>query len=70
MRCSREYLQVGVCAAFYEELVDAYNASSVENVSRVGAALVESVLDIDTLLSTHSGFTLGGWIKLSRALGK
>jgi len=65
----REYLQVGVCAAFYEEMVNAYNASSVENVSRVGAALVESVLDIDTLLSTHSGFTLGGWINLSRALG-
>ena len=65
----REYLQVAVCSAAYEELIAGYNASSLQAVQAAGSALVQSVLDIDKLLSSQPGFTLGEWLALSRERG-
>jgi alpha-N-acetylglucosaminidase len=65
----REYLQISVCSVAYTTLVKAYNASDEPAVAAAGAALVQSVLDIDQLLSSQPGFTLGEWLNLSRARG-
>ena len=36
----------------------------------MGKQLLESVTDIDQLLSSQPGFTLGEWLNLSRARGR
>ena len=58
-----------MCSAAYEELIAGYNASSLHAVQAAGSALVQSVLDIDKLLSSQPGFTLGEWLALSRERG-
>jgi len=78
----REYLSTQYGAGYYRCMMDAYhegaaakfhgNNDTTAMASRVKAAgngLIKFVNDLDTLLSSQQGFTMGEWINATRALG-
>ena len=65
----REFMQIAPCALRYACAVQAFKARSVADLAKAGSDLIETVMDIDALLSSHHGFLLGQRLAAARALG-
>jgi alpha-N-acetylglucosaminidase len=66
----REFLQIAPCALHYACVVHAFKNGSAPLLRAAGDALLGTVLDIDSLLSSHVGFVLGTRLRDARALGR
>ena len=65
----REFLQIAPCALQYSCAVRAFKQGSATNLTAAGDALLQTIRDIDALLSSQSGFVLGSRLAAARALG-
>ena len=64
----REWLQSVPCPAAWQALAAGWTSRSLLQVQAAAAALDQSLLEMDELLSTADGFTLGSWIAAARNL--
>lgn len=64
----REWLQSVPCVAAWRDLSSSWKNRSLPDVEAAATALQRSLLDMDELLSTAGGFTLGKWIAAARNL--
>jgi alpha-N-acetylglucosaminidase len=64
----REWLQSVPCIAAWRDLASGWKKRSPPDVEAAATALQRSLLDMDELLSTADGFTLGAWIAAARNL--
>ncbi|KAG0219035.1 hypothetical protein BGX33_005077 [Mortierella sp. NVP41] len=59
---TREVLVGVVLPGLHRELVDAYKAKDLDRTRACGELVLDAILDIDRLLSTHTHFMVGLWI--------
>lgn len=64
----REWLQTVPCVAAWRALASGWKNRSLAEVETAAMALDRSLLEMDELLSTADGFTLGSWISAARNL--
>ena len=64
----REWLQTVPCVAAWRALASGWKNRSLPEVETAAIALDRSLLEMDELLSTADGFTLGAWISAARNL--
>ena len=64
----REWMQTVPCVAAWRALASGWKNRSLPEVGAAAAALDRSLLEMDELLSTADGFTLGAWIAAARNL--
>ncbi|KAG0024129.1 hypothetical protein BGZ81_007821 [Podila clonocystis] len=67
---TREVLVAIVLPGLHKEFVQAYKKQNLDQVRALGSLLVEVVADTDLILSTHSHFMVGPWIRDSRLSAK
>jgi len=53
----------------YTQLLEAYKAGDASRVKSIGAAMLEILDDVDTLVSADAYFLLGRWIREARSWG-
>ncbi|KAF9912258.1 hypothetical protein EC991_000149 [Linnemannia zychae] len=63
---TREVLLGVVLPGLHRELVDAYKAKDLDRTHAWGQSILVLILDTDRLLSTHSHFMVGPWIRDAR----
>ena len=56
-------------SSLYTQLLEAYRAGKVSEVKRIGAAMLEILDDVDTLVAADAYFLLGRWIQEARSWG-
>eukprot|EP00054_Salpingoeca_dolichothecata_P021142 m.134725 g.134725 ORF g.134725 m.134725 type:complete len:843 (-) comp23882_c0_seq1:267-2795(-) len=64
----RQYLAAHVMYNQYRCLQQAYNKSSLSDASAAGQAIIEAIADLDSLLNTQEGFSMGKWIEDAKSL--
>ncbi|KAF9130139.1 hypothetical protein BGW39_003421 [Mortierella sp. 14UC] len=67
---TREVLVGVVLPGLHRELVDAYNAKDLDRTRAWGQHVLDVIIDTDRLLSTHSHFMVGPWIRDARVSAK
>ncbi|KAG0348347.1 hypothetical protein BG004_005374 [Podila humilis] len=67
---TREVLVAIVLPGLHKEFVQAYKAKDLGQTRSLGTLLLEVVEDTDLILSTHSHFMVGPWIRDSRLSAK
>ncbi|KAK3832337.1 MAG: tim-barrel domain-containing protein [Linnemannia gamsii] len=67
---TREVLVGVVLPGLHRELVDAYEAKDLNRTQAWGQHVLDVILDIDRLLSTHTHFMVGPWIRDARISAK
>ncbi|KAF9951024.1 hypothetical protein BGZ72_007358 [Mortierella alpina] len=63
---TREVLTAVVLPGLHAELIEAYKAKDVARTRSTGNMVLDTIQDIDRILSTHSHFMLGPWIRDAR----
>ncbi|KAF8982364.1 hypothetical protein BGZ46_001406 [Entomortierella lignicola] len=64
---TREVMLAIVLPGLHAELVDAYKAKDLDRTRTWGKYILNCIKDTDRILSTHSHFMLGPWIRDARA---
>ncbi|KAG0003454.1 hypothetical protein BGZ79_000851 [Entomortierella chlamydospora] len=67
---TREVMSVVILTGLHKELVEAYNANDLGRTRSRGNQILDAIRDIDRLLSTHTHFMLGPWIRDGRLAAK
>ncbi|KAF9286844.1 hypothetical protein BGZ68_002503 [Mortierella alpina] len=67
---TREVLTAVVLPGLHAELIEAYKAKDVTRTRSTGNMVLDTIRDIDRILSTHSHFMLGPWIRDARISAK
>ncbi|KAF9912257.1 hypothetical protein EC991_000148 [Linnemannia zychae] len=67
---TREVLVGVVLPGLHRELVDAFKAKDLDRTRAWGQYVLDVILDTDRLLSTHSHFMVGPWIRDARNSAK
>ncbi|KAF9935751.1 hypothetical protein BGZ67_003131 [Mortierella alpina] len=67
---TREVLTAVVLPGLHAELIEAYKAKDVARTRATGNMVLDTIRDIDRILSTHSHFMLGPWIRDARVSAK
>ncbi|KAK3832336.1 MAG: tim-barrel domain-containing protein [Linnemannia gamsii] len=67
---TREVLVGVVLPGLHRELVDAYKAKDLKRTRAWGQHVLDVILDTDRLLSTHTHFMVGPWIRDARVSAK
>ncbi|KAF9586058.1 hypothetical protein BGW38_010048 [Lunasporangiospora selenospora] len=67
---TREVMLAVVLPGLHRELIDAYVAKDKARVRSMGDLVLDSILDTDRILSTHTHFMLGSWINEARVSAK
>ncbi|KAF9968758.1 hypothetical protein BGZ70_008389 [Mortierella alpina] len=67
---TREVLTAVVLPGLHAELIEAYKAKDVARTRSTGNMVLDTIRDIDRILSTHSHFMLGPWIRDARVSAK
>ncbi|KFH63695.1 hypothetical protein MVEG_10388 [Podila verticillata NRRL 6337] len=67
---TREVLTAIVLPGLHKEFVQAYKSKNLDQTRALGSLLIEVVDDTDKILSTHSHFMVGPWIRDARVSAK
>ncbi|KAF9919885.1 hypothetical protein FBU30_010408 [Linnemannia zychae] len=67
---TREVLAAVVLPGLHRELVEAYTTKDLERTKMLGQLIIDLIQDIDRILSTHSHFMIGPWIRDARLSAK